>query len=448
MNRLAQNSMTVFIIAMMMLMAMPLVSAQGDCPPGLSGEDCDLLLESTAAMEDVNTFAIEDYTFALRFAADNQALVVESSGDGAYDEQQGVEISFAPGYLAIDADELEGDGALRLVNGVVYITDDSGQWAAIDLQQLGMGGIDQLEQLLTGEGLGDDIIAWSRDADVELGGETMAVYHMDVLVDELLTSTVVVELVSDLAIQLIDDESVTPSLASILVSTILQQFAGELEDNYTFRITRYVALDDLYLNYLAVNVDFGLSFDFLRGLAPDIDEMLPSTDVLVNLQLKTTMNRHNETFEIDAPDTYEDITDEVAESLSFLGQGQLGGTGLGETTSEGPEFQIEIGAEVEGTLSSTNTSDSYEIAGRAGETVQIVARANDPEGLLDTTVKIYDSQGNLLAENDDAIDPPEEFELGMFDSYLEFEFQEDGDYLIVVTPVFPVESDTYTLIVQ
>ncbi len=454
MYQLARKSLAIFVLTIMVLVAPLSVLAQ-DCPPGLVGEDCELYNASLDAMEGVNSFAIEEYTFELTIALDEQSVVIESTGSGAaiIDSNDVIQaaFSFEPGYVSVDGDASEGEGALRFIDNVVYLTDASEQWSAINLG----GSVDvagQTDSVTGDDMLGEDMTMWTRDADIEIDDETMAVFHMDVLVDDLLTSTPVIETLAELAVQMIDDEEFNPALASILITTIMEQFAYDMEGEYTFRVTRYVSLDDLYINYLAVDVNFALSFEFLRGLAPEIDEMLPASGIEVDFQFMVTMDQHNETFDIEPPDEYEDITDDVIEALFSVLESQMADSSgnSGQTGGTEAEFDIEPGMEMTGTLSSSNEQDRYRIVGRAGETVQIALRATDSDVMgLDTNLSVYDMDGNLVAENDDAYDPPTEFDLGIFDSYLEFEFETDGDYIIEVSSVFTLESDEeYTLIVQ
>ncbi|MGB3294753.1 MAG: PPC domain-containing protein [Phormidesmis sp.] len=78
--------------------------------------------------------------------------------------------------------------------------------------------------------------------------------------------------------------------------------------------------------------------------------------------------------------------------------------------------------------------DSYEIAGSAGQRVSISLDSSE----FDTFLGLMDSEGNLLASNDDASDSNP-------NSYISLTLPADGTYTVVTTSFTPLSSGGYRL---
>lgn len=447
------------IVALLAIAVVPVASAQS-CPDGLSAEDCELLDQSRAAMSDLDSFRISTYSIDLQLGTGDGSLdfVVDGSGAVLLDPFA-ADLTFEPASITVDGDVTEGNGAFRTVDGWIFLaTEENGEpaWIGIDLGGEDLGGG------LGTAGMPDvdlsdfmNLAGWSRGDDIEVDGQQLAVFTLDLSPNTLLTSPVVTELLTSLLIQVGGEDTLTPTIAAILVSSILEEFSSQLAEQSTFRFTQYINPDDGLVYYVGLDVDMTLNFAFLQGFSEDLDASLPADDISLAVTFGATLADHNSDISINAPDEYEDVTEDMVTLFDELASGSLmpdlGGnndSGSGDVDSASPEFDIAVGATADGVLAGDNEKDYYRVNASAGDTLQIAVRALDSEGFLDTYLELYDADGSLLASNDDAFDAPVELELGSLDSYISYEIDSDGDYIIVVSSVFTVESEPYTLVVQ
>ncbi|MCB9436704.1 MAG: PPC domain-containing protein [Anaerolineales bacterium] len=447
------------IVALLAIAVVPVASAQS-CPDGLSAEDCELLDQSRAAMSDLDSFRISNYSINLQLSAAEGSFdfVVDGSGAVLLDPFA-VDLTFEPASITVDGDVTEGNGAFRNIDGWIFLaTEENGEpsWIGINLGgqnlggELGMAGMPDVD---LGSFMG--LAGWSRGADIEVDGQQLAVFTIDFSAETFLTSPMVTELLTSLLIQVGGEDSMTPTIAAILVSSILEEFSSQLADQSTFRFTQYINPDDGLVYYVGLDVDMNLNFSFLQGFSEDLDSSLPADDISLSVAFGATLADHNGDINVSAPDEYEDVTDDVVSLFDEIASGSLlpdlggnGNSGGGNVDSTAPEFDIAAGETADGVLTGDNEKDYYRVTASAGDTLQFAVRAVDSEGFLDTYLELYDADGSLLASNDDAFDAPVALELGSLDSYISYEFDSDGDYIIVVSSVFTVESEPYTLVVQ
>lgn len=447
------------IVALLAIAVVPVASAQS-CPDGLSAEDCELLDQSRAAMSDLDSFRISTYSIDLQLGTSDGSLdfVVDGSGSVLLDPFA-VDLTFEPASITVDGDVTEGNGAFRSVDGWIFLaTEENGEpsWIGINLGgedlggELGMAGMPDVD---LGNFIG--LAGWSRGDDIEIDGQQLAVFTVDFSAETFLTSPIVTELLTSLLIQVGGEDTLTPTIAAILVSSILEEFSSQLAEQSTFRFTQYISPDDGLVYYVGLDVDMTLNFAFLQGFSEDLDASLPADNISLTLAFGATLAEHNRDISISAPDNYDDVTDDMVSLFDEIASGSLmpdlGGnsdSGGGDVNSASPEFDIAVGEAADGILTGDNEEDYYRLNASAGETIQIAVRAVDSEGFLDTYLELYDADGSLLASNDDAFDAPVELELGSLDSYISYEIDSDGEYIIVVSSVFTVESEPYTLVVQ
>lgn len=449
------------VVALLTIAVVPVASAQS-CPDGLSADDCELLERSRAAMSDLNSFRISSYNIDLQLGTGEGSLDFVVDGTGAVLlDPFAADLTFEPASVVIDGDVTEGNGGFRSVDGWIYFaTEENGElaWVGIDTggQDLG-GGLDAAG--MPDFDLGDfaGAAGWSRGDDVEVDGQQLAVFTIDFSAESFLNSPFITEALTSLLIQVGGEDTLTPTIAAILVSSILEEFSSQLTNQSTFRYTQYISPEDGFVYYVGLDVALTINFAFLQGFSEDLDASLPADDISLNVVFGANLSDHNAAVEISAPTEFDDVTGDMADLFDEVASGGLmpdlgGGTDTGSgdesVSSASAEFDIAAGASAEGVLTSDNEKDYYRINASAGETVQIAVRANDSNGFLDTYLELYDAEGNLLGSNDDAIDSPVEFELGSLDSYISFEIENDGEYIIVVSSVFSVDSEPYTLIVQ
>lgn len=85
---------------------------------------------------------------------------------------------------------------------------------------------------------------------------------------------------------------------------------------------------------------------------------------------------------------------------------------------------------VNGRIDQSDDWDVFEFEGKAGETIVAEVLARRLESPVDSMLKLTDSEGNVLAFNDDHEDPGVGLNTHHADSYLMFELPEDGTYFV------------------
>ncbi len=448
---------TVFIAPL--LSSMAVVTAQDNCPAGLTPEDCNFLNTAQQTMDAVQSLYIEAYEIDLQAVFDEQLLTLTVVGSGPVmltGDQVAVDIQLDNADLAVDGETYVGTGVFRMVDDRAFLGNGEGDainWQGVAWNELSTSS-DLLDVLI--ETLGEFDLSlffvWSRGADVVIDGETLAVFQADLDVAALLSSAALIELLAEIALETIESDFLTPSTAAILISTLLDQVAAEIIEGTIVRFTQYIDPGTYLLQSVALEITFDMGFDFLRGFAPEVDAALPTGNLSIDLEFQAMLGQHDASFTINPPAAYEDVTDDLIALLEALLSGGLSEDGLpfgtGEVGTDGSaEFDISFGEEAMGILSPINATDTYRFVASAGDRVQIGLRAEDPTGFLDPKMELYSIEGHLLEENDDAFNAPPEFNLGSLDSYIAAEIPTDGEYLIKVTSVFVVEQEEpYTLI--
>lgn len=450
------------IVVLLTIAVVPVASAQS-CPNGLSASDCELLDRSRAAMSDLDSFQISRFNIALQLGTEEGGFdfVVDGNGTVLLDPFA-VDLGFAPASITVDGDVTEGNGAFRAVDGwIFFATEENGELAWVGIQTGGQNlGGSLGSTSIPPINLGDfsSLAQWSRGDDVELNGQQLAVFTLNFAAGDFITSPFITELLTMAIIQGLGEDSLTPTIAAILVSTILQELSSQLAGQSTFRYTQYISPEDGFVYYVGLDVAMNINFGFIQGFSAELDSALPASALSLNLAFSAELSDHNGDFEINRPADFEDITSSVVDLFSelatgglipdFGGGGSSGGSSSSGVSSTSVEFEIAVGETAQGLLTSNNAKDYYRLNAKAGETIQIALRADDSGGFLDTYLELYDARGTLLFSNDDAFNAPVTFELGSLDSYISYEIDTDGEYIIVVSSVFSVVSEAYTLIVQ
>lgn len=448
----------------------PSANAQASfCPSGLTAEDCEILKVSTEELKNLRSFNVEQFNFSLNFGTGEDALslAVDGSGPVVLGDNPAADFSFNLLTVNLDNQTETLNGAFRVVDRVAYlgVEEEAGlDWKAVrlgdtdfdadDLDMFGQG----LENLPNVDTSDLQFVTWTRDNNITVDGEELAVFYIDIGLAEFVTSPFVVELVTELALSQAGDYELSPATLSIIVSALLQELSNQLSEQSTFRVTEYISLSSHYIHYLALDLSFNLDLGFITGFSPELDELLPGGALSFDLDFTVAMNQHNADFTIVAPENYEDVTDELGELLEDLGQGGMDfAPNFGEPTSSSSTgnslsvsdavSELSAGSETVGTLTGDDVV-VYWVQASAGTELQIAARALSDGLSLDTQLDLYDANGNLLASNDDQDDAPAALGLGLLDSYIAYEVPEDGVYLIAVSPVFSVDSEKYVVILN
>ncbi|PJF41869.1 MAG: hypothetical protein CUN55_11140, partial [Phototrophicales bacterium] len=443
-----------FILTIILLVALlpanTFTQAQNNCPPGLSGEDCDLFNNASDFLEEASSFNITSYTlnFQIRSDGDTTMLQTEGAGPILFEDGQivGLELSFDPATLTTNEDELSGGGVLRINDEGVFLGVHEGDgelsWSGLasdlDIESSGASAEEMFNDFFEsfgfdGENMGNALTV-SRLEDETIDDRTVAVFVAEVDTAAFVRSPFFTELASQLLIGALGDQDIDPTLAAILVQTVLDRIASDFQENNIVQATFYIDPETLEFTYFALFIDLNIDLSFARGFSPDLDEAIPAGGLGIGVDLQVNISDYNEDFEIPTPEEYNDLSEDLGGLFSELLGGEGGlpfdlgfsptdGTGV---SAEAAEFSISLGDTSTGTLSTENEQDVYIFEGKADSTIQIAVRATDPDDFLDPIVELYNKEGTLLDQNDDADSPPAELELGYFDSYLTYTLEADG----------------------
>lgn len=479
MSNLTRIASVLLIAILVIVVAVPVPQTSfaqgGDCPSALTGEDCELFNASSSAMFDAGTFSIEEYTLTFQVRADGETTALNTTGSGVVEFSDTnllqLALTFDPATSTSAAGNESGGGAILLNNDGVWLgtgaegdAPDNLEWAGLlfDGGMQSLGGLDDLGETLgdigaDAEGVDFSFVQTTRGEDIEFNGETVAVFNTDVNAAQFLRSSLVSELLNGLATVLLADAEIDPSLATVLIATLVDTFASDLEENSTIRMTQYISTETTYVTYVELDIDLNIDLSLIAGFIEDV----PASGLGLVLNMGATLSEHGEPVLVEAPAEYDDITDDLemlGEDLlsgDLFGLGDLGFGGPGgssanaDVTADTAEFEITIGSSAEGTLDGGNNEDTYRFEGTAGQTVGIALRSSDIN-TLDTLLELYSADSVLLTENDDAPgSAPSEYELQIYDSYLTYTLPEDGTYVIVAASLFSMSgSADYTLFLE
>lgn len=463
-TRLLSLTLMLALLVGLLPVAAP-ANAQDNCPPDLSSDDCQLLNDATNLLRQTSSFNISDYTFDFQIRTNGDTNLLETSGDGPVLFDNGVivglDVSFDPATLTNSQETQTGGGVLRFNADGIFLgmLDEDGNliWSGLPADaEIDGTSANDLSGIIDDLGLGDanfdDLLMFSRADDETVDGRDVAVFVVDIDPASFITSPLFIELITQAASGLLDDQGIDPALAAILLQSVLDGIAEDLTEDNIIQSRFYVDLETLEVTYFSLLVDLSLDLSSITSLVPDFDAIIPGGQLGIGLDLQANIDQYNGEFTIETPAEYDNLEGDITALFGDLAGGafpfDLGFSPDGGDSGvdvEGTEFAIEAGNTITGTLSSDNETDSYSFTGSAGDEIQIAVRAVNPDDFLDTIVDLYDANGELVDQNDDGSNVPEAFDLGFFDSYLTLTLPEDGEYVIVVGSVFSVETADYEL---
>ncbi|KAB2867268.1 MAG: hypothetical protein F9K46_00690, partial [Anaerolineae bacterium] len=307
------------------------------------------------------------------------------------------------------------------------------------------------------------VVIWSRGEDMTLeDGRTVAVFTFDLDLASLVGSQEFVNALSEALLPLVaqmggegGDMFSDPSTISFILSLVLSQLSDQLSAS-TAQLSVWISPEDNLIYGLSSVVDVTLDLGFLMSLAPGAaDSGSASTGpITFALDFQAVLDQHNGSFTVEAPAEFEPLdTSSLNFDLSNILENAGVSLGGGEDaepsapTADTAEFDITAGQESTGALSDSNPNDLYRFEGTAGSVVTITMKKIDDSSNLDPYLKLYDADGNLLAENDDATDVVEG--LGFLDSQIaQFTLPSDGSYVIEVSALFIPDNGDYSLLVE
>lgn len=454
----------------------------GGCP--LSPEDCALLAAAVEAASEQTSVNVKSFNLDLAGGMGDQQSSLSATGFGpiVFDEGNdtfAIDLTFTDATLTTPDETQTGPGAFRFVDGDIYFGRGEGdaiEWqgteldsgeAEAQLDELGLdindiqnfpllGALQALNEL-------PGVVIWSRGEDMTLeDGRTVAVFTFDLDLASLVGSQEFVNALSEALLPLVaqmggegGDMFSDPSTISFILSLVLSQLSDQLSAS-TAQLSVWISPEDNLIYGLSSVVDVTLDLGFLMSLAPGAtDSGSASTGpITFAMDFQAVLDQHNGSFTVEAPAEFEPLD---TSSLNFDLSNILGNAGVslggGEDTEpsaptvDTAEFDITAGQESTGALSDSNPNDLYRFEGTAGTAVTITMKKIDDSSNLDPYLKLYDADGNLLAENDDATDVVEG--LGFLDSQIaQFTLPSDGIYVIEVSALFIPDNGDYSLLVE
>lgn len=459
------------------------VRAQGGgCP--LSPEDCALLAAAAAAASEQTSVNVKSFNLDLAGGMGDQQSSLSATGFGpiVFDEGSdtfAIDLTFTDATLTTPDETQTGPGAFRFVDGDVYFGRGEGdaiEWqgteldsgeAEAQLDELGLdiNDIQNFPLLEALQALNElpGVVIWSRGEDMTLeDGRTVAVFTFDLDLASLVGSQEFVNALSEALLPLVaqmggegGDMFSDPSTISFILSLVLSQLSDQLSAS-TAQLSVWISPEDNLIYGLSSVVDVTLDLGFLMSLAPGAaDSGSASTGpITFALDFQAVLDQHNGSFTVEAPAEFEPLdTSSLNFDLSNILENAGVSLGGGEDaepsapTADTAEFDITAGQESTGALSDSNPNDLYRFEGTAGSVVTITMKKIDDSSNLDPYLKLYDADGNLLAENDDATDVVEG--LGFLDSQIaQFTLPSDGSYVIEVSALFIPDNGDYSLLVE
>lgn len=432
-----------------------------DCPTTLVNDGCDILVASQTAMNNVESIQVKSYSFRVELDLDEEITSLVSSGSGSLMMDSGTivaaDFNLEDATFTSEEASFMGNGTLRLVDQVVYlgIRDDEENiaWAGIEvkLDSAGLALFDGFSELISELNDVPTVVSWAQDEDVVVNDTPMAVFYVDFSARGLLQSSVFVEWLAggltETLSESIGEDLISPALATVVVSELANQLSEDIGDEYIFRITQIISLEDYLIQEISVELDFTMRLDFLRGLSIELDEQIPET-ITIKVDAEAILGEYDSAVTIESPESYEDVSDElvgVVEGIISDFVAGLGINGNGETnTDTDGAIELVAGEPITGNVETGGDAVRYQFEASEGDVIQIGVRADETSS-LDTYLQLFDNDGVQLADNDDALNPPSELNLGALDSYIEYEIAEDGMYVIEVSSVFAGDSGAYVL---
>lgn len=452
----------------------------------LAPEDCALLEAAVAELGNLNSVNLKSFSLAIAGGAGDQqsSLTAEGFGPIIFEDENDLlaaDLTLSNYNLTTTEGTQSGSRTLRIVDSWLFVGEGEGDSIAWQGREIDTANIDNsLEDL--GFSLADvrnfpvaealvalnnlpGVVAWSRGEDVALEDGTMvAVFTFDISLANLVASdefvsalsTVLLPLISELGGEMGGDLLSDPATVSFVISLLLSQISDQLSTS-TSQFSLWVSPDDNRVYGTAATIDVTIDLSFLSDFLPGSSSGTGTVPGPVSfaLDFQSVLDQHNGEFAIEAPADYEPLDTSginfdlgsILENIGITSGGDSGSAGPALPTVEAAEFDIVAGQEATGVLNSGNETDLYRLQASAGDVVTITMQKSNDTSNLDPYLKLYDSAGALLGENDDAENVSEE--LGFLDSQIfEFEVPADGVYLVEASALFIPDDGEYTLLVE
>lgn len=440
----------IVLLSSMVILTILTVHAQDEASCPLNEEDdCALWSDMQLAMHAVDTIALEQAELDLILdAGGSTPTTLAFEADGVLGKS--VEIHFSD--LNLDG-QIYDEAILRQVDGMAYLSlPDEETWQATSLDQEGISFIDLID-LFSPSGIlwmvqhyGNDPIAiWERGADVQSeNNKTLAVYTIQFRLNELLISEQFTQGLTPFLTGFGGQQEIDSETANLFLSILIAQLSDQLRDApFTIEIT--IDTETHLIENLAVNLEATLDFSFISDLMSGSGNSSTQIDpVILSVDYSAVVADYNVPLVVEVPEDWTRTNFNLDFDFFNLAGNPISNIDNTEApTLRSAEFEITYGDTAEGTLSEENAHDYYLFTGNSGNIVTITAASVATDNLLDLYLKLYSADGELLVENDDALNNSD---IGLIDAEIyRFSIPNDGDYLIEVTWLFAIPAHDYTL---
>lgn len=418
-----------------------------DCQ--LDPADCEIWTAMQRAMQDVSTVEFTDAQLDLILdtgSANPTTFAFEGSGIiGDTAEIYFTNLNFGG--------EIYDEAVLRQIDDMAYLQlDRDGEWQGASLDQDGISFLDLID-LFSPKGLlwlietygTDPIGTWMRQPNRTGENGDIAVFTIDFRMNELLVSESFTQGLAPFLTGFGGQQSeIDSDTANLFLSILVAQLSNQLRDT-PFTVEVGVDLETTRIHdmsvHLAAELDFGFISDLMSGSSNAEAALEPIT---LNVDYSAQIADYDVPLTIEAPDEWLRTNFNLDFDFFNLAGNPISNSEVVENpTLQNAEFEITYGEMLTGALSEDNAHDYYQFSASSGNIVTLTAASVANDNLLDLYIKLYSADGELLIENDDALNNRD---IGLLDAEIyRFSIPADGDYLVEVTWLFAIPEHEYTL---
>ncbi len=440
------------VVFVMSLLSSPLISIyaqDGATTCQLDPADCAVWSAMATVMQNVSSVEIADAQLNLVLDT-GSANPTTFAFEGAGLLGESAEIQFSNLHFS---GETYDQAVLRQVDDMAYLQlGEAGAWQGASLDQEGISFLDLID-LFSPNGLlwlieyygAEPIGQWNREPNISTADGELAVFSIEFKMNELLLSEQFTQgltpLLTGFGGQQADLDSDT---ASLFLSILVAQLSDQLRDApFTVEITTNLETNRMTAMtvHLAAELDFGFISDLMSGSSDSESALEPIT---LNVDYSAQIVDYDVPLTVTAPDEWLRANFNLDVDFFNLAGNPISNSEVIENpTLQNAEFDIAYGETLTGALSEENAHDYYQFTATSGNIVTLTAASVADDNLLDLYIKLYAEDGELLIENDDALNNRE---IGLLDAEIyRFSIPADGDYLVEVTWLFAIPEHEYTL---
>lgn len=287
-----------------------------DCPQGLTPVDCVILANYLRAMNEIDSVAIQRLAFIASITLFDQELGISANTFGAVTFAEGNLFNPSAADMTLEFSSV-GFGAdtpitipYRLINNALYLDFENQGWVRFGLLSIPGGSftVQTLFETLTALGK-NNLVEWSRDEDITLNGEDLAVFTVEVPLDFLAVPLAVGQVILEI-LSLFPDFNIRAGTETLAIAALLAE-------GTSVTVTQTISQDDFTLRGLRMEITTDIAAAVLgEEVDPQFEDLLPRTSL--NLRIEGQFKTYNAPVEIEAPDSWRTGSELALETLSEL----------------------------------------------------------------------------------------------------------------------------------